>query len=75
MDLLRFEDKDVGPVYVDGRFLFILAADPMDGEATKIGVHGSDGSMTAALGIAGDVEEVAMAIEKSVPGARIHRIG
>lgn len=74
MDLLRFEDKDVGPVYVDGRFMLLLAADPQNGEVTKIGVHNSQG-IVSGLDVMGDVDEVAMAIEKSVPGARIHRIG
>jgi hypothetical protein len=73
MDLLRFEDKDVGPVFIDGRFLFVVTADPLAGEITKIGAHAPYGCI-ASLDILGDVDEIAAAIERAVPGARIHRI-
>jgi hypothetical protein len=74
MDLLRFEDKDVGPIYIDGRCLFLMGADPHAGENTKITAHTPYGAI-AALDIVGDVDEVAQSIERAVPGARIHRIG
>jgi hypothetical protein len=72
MDLLRFEDKDVGPVYLDGRFNFLLSANP-DVPETKVIARDGDG-LVAALDIVGDVDEIAQAIERAVPGARIHRI-
>lgn len=69
MDLLRFEDKHHGPVYVDSRALMIIAR---NGEDTNVGVklgdHGVD------LTLAGDPDEIAQAIERAVPGARVHRI-
>jgi hypothetical protein len=72
MDLLRFEDKDVGPVYLDGRFHFVLAADK-ESPSTKIIARDAAG-VAAAIDVLGDADEVAQAIERAVPGARIHRI-
>lgn len=74
MDLLRFEDKDVGTIYLDGRLVFCLCGDPHSlCESTKVVAY--NGSATVAqLDIAADVDELAQAIERAVPGARIHRI-
>jgi hypothetical protein len=71
MDLLRFDSKELGPIFVDGRALILLTRDG-DGEDTNLGImlgsHGLD------IVVAGDPDEVALAIERSVPGARVHRI-
>jgi hypothetical protein len=70
MDLLRFEDKRSGPIYVDGRSIFFLAR---DGDDTNVGVV-IGGFTGKDLIVSGDVDEVAASIERAVPGARIHRI-
>lgn len=73
MDLLRFDDKDVGPVYLDGRLFFSLMSDPQTPNITKLLAHAPHG-MVGNLDIIGDADEIALAIERSVPGARVHRI-
>ena len=72
MDLLRFEDKDVGAVYLDARFMFCIASDP-NITSTKIVARDAAG-VAASLDVIGDPDEVAQAIERAVPGARVHRI-
>lgn len=72
MDLLRFDDKDIGPVYIDGRALFLLTRSS-EGDATRLGVVFT-GQIAKDYDLAGDVDEVAASIERAVPGARIHRI-
>ena len=70
MDLLRFEDKDVGPIYVDGRARFLLSG--KDGN-TRMGVV-LGGASALDFDLAGDVDEVAAAIERAFPQARIWRV-
>lgn len=70
MDLLRFEDKLIGPIYVDGRSILFIAR---DGDDTNIGVV-IGGFIGKDVIVSGDVDEVAASIERAVPGARIHRI-
>jgi len=72
MDLLRFVDKDNGPYFIDGRALFALCPDATQQE-TKLVAFGQFG-VIASLDLSADVEEVALMIERAVPGARIHRI-
>jgi hypothetical protein len=73
MDLLRFEDKDVGPVYLDGRLFFTLLSDPNAPTMTKLLAYAPHG-VVANLDLVGDADEIALVIERSVPGARVHRI-
>ena len=73
MDLLRFEDKDVGAIYLDGRMVFCLCGTPNAPDNTKLVAYNGPVAVSQ-LDIAADVDELAQAIERAVPGARIHRI-
>jgi len=73
MDLLRFEDKDVGPVFLDGRLMLSLVSDPATPAMTKVFAYASHG-VVASIDVIGDSDEIAQAIERAVPGARVHRI-
>lgn len=72
MDLLRFEDKDVGAVYLDARFHYIIITNK-GSPSSKVMARDAAGS-AASLDIMGDPDEIAQAIERAVPGARVHRI-
>lgn len=67
LHLLRFEERDLGPVYVDARAQMFIARDGMD---TNLGVVFN--GVSKDLTIAGDVDEVAQAIERAYPDARIY---
>lgn len=72
MDLLRFDEKDIGPIYIDGRAMFCLSR-ATDETNTRLGIVFT-GQIAKDFDILGDVDEVAQAIERAVPGARIYRI-
>lgn len=66
MDLLRIESKDVGPIYIDARLPLVLAK---KGDDTNVGIALPHGGVD--LTVAGDVDEVAQAIERAFPDAHI----